>query len=1010
MMSVAGYGGGFAFFCLPLLHMSLGVSGDTTQTLTCCVAGGDADEQTSLAWHEITRDLAFEAWPNVSAYAVDTGGPGRSSGCPSHRPNGARLHLFLSPGWYRVAVESTGTAVGNYSLALECGSQERIECGQEVSSHTDGQVHTAHATPGGEGGHHYMFELTGSHRSWVTVDGCNQPSGMQSTKFSIYSSDCLADQVEDADCPDPSAQTGNYYRVCNAETWHWGSATNNCTNTVLKEIAELTDMNTSDVQFWTDQLVNLTADASKMSGNDVGNVVIGLKNVVAALTTRDAAWNNGAECPPTGCVIPVLEGSMYVVDNCVEWMNMMAMARVNANAVGTVGSPEQAGFGFPGIVDDIAQEALGVVAQSPQMDGLEILTDNVVVAVLEGVPTSTGFEWPTSTIPVGRLTRTVICSKGTENTACTAQGTDSSASTQAIRTDVPNVNVPMQLEGINNLQFKLYLTDRLFQRQPEKLNLTEVVATKVIGIEVNGSPSARSQDTCGASGCATVTFPGITGKCAYWVQDVHDMEPGTTDLDIWSDYEVNTRLQGNDTVCVTHHLTSFAVLVDSDLTTSGGIDDLSKEDAEALSYITTVGLFISIPCYVLMIVLYSIYSRALNLPNKIALNLAGTVAALMVIFLIASNGSFGDPADVHTETSCKITAVLLQYAMYCMFMWFAIESFHMYTCFVKVFTFRKSVAQYCAVAYTVPMLVAVPIAIGWWDDYGDPNKAVCFINIADKPDLKYALLSPLFVVTAFSLYVWARVINVIYKALGASSPRSDGESDRQSLLNAVYTGLPFFLTMGPTWGLTFLLDFGSTVVLHYAFGIINALSGLLYLACRGIKDPNLRREMGFTSHHSGKTKTSQTNTLSSGQTHDSTSSLERTTSPSQKARRKQGKGQVVRRRDRPAVDWIKLPVCPISPDSDSAGTCMDVVTMPDTESQIPSTAAPSTGVASPSSTADWATAGSGSSSTHVHGGFSTLGAQLQATQGESFSTKKLFVAGSNLLDVAEPATPSETTI
>ena len=73
----------------------------------------------------------------------------------------------------------------------------------------------------------------------------------------------------------------------------------------------------------------------------------------------------------------------------------------------------------------------------------------------------------------------------------------------------------------------------------------------------------------------------------------------------------------------------------------------------------------------------------------------------------------------------------------------------MYTCFVKVFTFRESVAQYCAVAYTVPVLVALPIVIGWWDDYGDPNKAVCFINLADKPDLKYALLSPLFVVTAF---------------------------------------------------------------------------------------------------------------------------------------------------------------------------------------------------------------------------------------------------------------------
>ena len=124
MMIVAGYGWGFAFFCLPLL--TLGES--PTQTLTCCVAGGDADEQTSLVWHEITGSLAFEAWPNVSAYAVDTGGPGRSSGCPS--PNGALLHLFLSPGWHRVVVESTGTAVGNYSLALECESQERIECDQ----------------------------------------------------------------------------------------------------------------------------------------------------------------------------------------------------------------------------------------------------------------------------------------------------------------------------------------------------------------------------------------------------------------------------------------------------------------------------------------------------------------------------------------------------------------------------------------------------------------------------------------------------------------------------------------------------------------------------------------------------------------------------------------------------------------------------------------------------------------------------------------------------------------
>lgn len=305
----------------------------------------------------------------------------------------------------------------------------------------------------------------------------------------------------------------------------------------------------------------------------------------------------------------------------------------------------------------------------------------------------------------------------------------------------------------------------------------------------------------------------------------------------------------------------------------------------------------------LSIALFTIYSRSLNVPNKIAVNLAGAMAAMMALFLVASNGSFGRPADIHSAASCKAVAIAMHYTLYVVFMWFGVEGFHLYRCFVTVFKVTTVVRPYALFAWLVPVAVVVPMAVIWEGRYGDPTAEICWIDTAGAPGVQLALLSPLLLVTAFGLYVWFKVISVIYASRKDSDARrGTASADSHALRNAAWAGFPFFLTMGPTWGLTFFISFGSNVVFHYVFGFLNAFSGVWYIVLRVARDPVLRQQAGFmTSRRSATSQSGRSGNSNDVTPSNTAQTISRASEPKKKTKKKKKQkrgGVVVRRRDR----------------------------------------------------------------------------------------------------------------
>ena len=117
---------------------------------------------------------------------------------------------------------------------------------------------------------------------------------------------------------------------------------------------------------------------------------------------------------------------------------------------------------------------------------------------------------------------------------------------------------------------------------------------------------------------------------------------------------------------------------------------------------------------------------------------------------------------------------------------------------------------------------------------------ICWINL-NESNLKWAIIAPLLVVTATNVYVWARTLAQFYGVMRVTIPQakkwnSTSKKEKKSLKVALKAVLPFFLTMGPSWGLVFILSFVDNLTFSYVFSILNAWSGLWFILLRCWKD------------------------------------------------------------------------------------------------------------------------------------------------------------------------------
>jgi hypothetical protein len=132
---------------------------------------------------------------------------------------------------------------------------------------------------------------------------------------------------------------------------------------------------------------------------------------------------------------------------------------------------------------------------------------------------------------------------------------------------------------------------------------------------------------------------------------------------------------GGRFVCSCTHMTNFAVLT--------SLQPTEVVNEPILTYITYVGVGISIPCLLLLVITFIAFRQLMNMHRFIVLNIAVTLGIALTVFVFF--------IDMTSSMLCTPAAVTMHYTLLCAFFWMLMDGFHLWRTFVLVFvtSFRR---------------------------------------------------------------------------------------------------------------------------------------------------------------------------------------------------------------------------------------------------------------------------------------------------------------------------------
>ncbi|EGD77908.1 hypothetical protein PTSG_09543 [Salpingoeca rosetta] len=286
--------------------------------------------------------------------------------------------------------------------------------------------------------------------------------------------------------------------------------------------------------------------------------------------------------------------------------------------------------------------------------------------------------------------------------------------------------------------------------------------------------------------------------------------------------------------CRCNHLTNFAILANF-----GGGGSTSSTDKKALSFITYIGVGVSVFCMVLTVGVYLWYKRLReDLGRIIVMHLCVTLTISLLCF------AFGIEETSHTDT-CTAIAIVLHYFLLSAFAWMVVEGYHLYSTFVVVFhgshrSDRRQHVRFAAFAYGVPALIvlATGLVIG---EEGYGYEDACWLPTKNYEI--WAFLGPMCLAILVNIVFFVRIMRSI---LSVSVANAD-KATRQRFIRGVRASASFLSIMGVTWVFGALL-FSGAVAVQYLFTIFNVFQGLFIFIFHCVWNASVRDAV------SGKTR------------------------------------------------------------------------------------------------------------------------------------------------------------
>ncbi|XP_065914251.1 adhesion G protein-coupled receptor L3-like [Dysidea avara] len=292
-------------------------------------------------------------------------------------------------------------------------------------------------------------------------------------------------------------------------------------------------------------------------------------------------------------------------------------------------------------------------------------------------------------------------------------------------------------------------------------------------------------------------------RCVFWQPE----------RELWSDEGLTTTKDNssNLTKCQSSHLTSFAVLVDTQ-----GASTSSTGEAKVLSIVSYIGCGISILSLLLTIVAMLFWRKSVyqGVHNFNHFNLALSLMIGLIIF----TSSIETATD--NEVACAVVAGLLHYFFLAAFTWMLCEGIYLFVHLNFIFYsgFFTKWYFFVGLGYGLPIPI-VAISAGVAHDYYGTDRT-CWLS--EKKGTIWTFVAPMLLIIAVNLIFLFKSMIIVYGSKRNSPQQSTHIQTAKSMVIAAIVLLPL---LGSTWVIGLFAVNEDTTIFACIFAVLNSLQG-----------------------------------------------------------------------------------------------------------------------------------------------------------------------------------------
>uniref|UniRef100_A0A0R3S2V2 Adhesion G protein-coupled receptor L3 n=1 Tax=Elaeophora elaphi TaxID=1147741 RepID=A0A0R3S2V2_9BILA len=309
-----------------------------------------------------------------------------------------------------------------------------------------------------------------------------------------------------------------------------------------------------------------------------------------------------------------------------------------------------------------------------------------------------------------------------------------------------------------------------------------------------------------------------TPQCVWW---------NRTHLQ-WSSYGCMVSLHNaTHTVCHCNHMTYFAVLMDIHY------QELSMGHNMALTFITYAGCTISIIC--LLLSLFAFHCFGTNGGDRMFIH-----KNLCFSLLVAETVFLAGIWQTQNSLCCGIIAGLLHYFFLAAFSWMLLEGFELYFMLVEVFQSKDSKRSYSLLfGYGFPL--SVVIVSMWFDRFSYGTERYCWLRSDNYFIL--AFVGPVAIILLCNTVFLVMTLFIVcsHSSIGYAPCKQDRDA-LKNVRNWLKGSVALVIILGLTWTFGFLWIDEQSIIMAYAFTIMNSLQGLFIFLFHVVFNDRLRKD------------------------------------------------------------------------------------------------------------------------------------------------------------------------